>query len=473
MVTRGLRTPSAVRSEPGNNLIDLDPVGLTPGFPDLIMHPPDLSNPGTTPLYTLVRVTATSTTPDWYETNVPPLPDDSEADPRPQWARTMTHKLDVQLPADMHLTRAYDDSGSEGTMSDSDDDDDEEDDDGGDEDDEDENGSGDGDLDMDDDGGGLDVAIADEGDDDNSSDGPRALGGEATLYEMPQIHPHRFRIHGLALSPGGGVSAALVSSHSTQHPERGGWHTAKSSVLFSYRPRRRLRRLKDIAADLMSWSSNSNNNNNTIPVHPQFLEQTYLSTITTTTRTPSDIQTLTNPYYTRLTTEAKLFEHLYGGAPEVPGVHFPAPSPTATSSSSSSSSSAAAAASLTLQSLLSHHTAFEAQTCDLCSLPLDQRSRGPLLLGCKNGHYFSTCAMSGLAVQTPGATRRCGACGRRTLWAGELLGRIERAAAAAGSSSAGKEGDGNGNGLTKEKREEVVRLLGSGLCAGCGGKFLS
>jgi hypothetical protein len=218
MVTRGLRTPSAVRSEPGNNLIDLDPVGLTPGFPDLIMHPPDLSNPGTTPLYTLVRVTATSTTPDWYETNVPPLPDDSEADPRPQWARTMTHKLDVQLPADMHLTRAYDD-------------DDEEDDDGGDEDDEDENGSGDGDLDMDDDGGGLDVAIADEGDDDNSSDGPRALGGEATLYEMPQIHPHRFRIHGLALSPGGGVSAALVSSHSTQHPERGGWHTAKSSVL--------------------------------------------------------------------------------------------------------------------------------------------------------------------------------------------------------------------------------------------------
>ena len=182
---------------------------ITPANPpDLVIHPPDPNNPTPTALYTLIRTSATATTPDWYQSNVPP-PTDPSADPRPQWVRTIAQKLEVLVPLDMHLTRAYDDSGSEGSGSDDDDED--------------------GDLDLD---GDLDSL----GDDDNIV--TVAGTDEATVLEIPEIHPHRFRLYGITLSPGGGVAAVLASSHSTQHPERGGWHTVRSSVLFAHKPRR-------------------------------------------------------------------------------------------------------------------------------------------------------------------------------------------------------------------------------------------
>src|SRR4051794_28056261 len=90
------------------------------------------------PLYTLVRLSATATTNGWYETNVPP-PAGSEPT-TPQWARDMSQKIEVAVPADMHLKGAFggssdseDDSekdGSDGSDG-SDDDDDDDDDDGG------------------------------------------------------------------------------------------------------------------------------------------------------------------------------------------------------------------------------------------------------------------------------------------------------------------------------------------------------
>ncbi len=338
---------------------------------DLVIHPPDPNNPTPIPLYTLVRTSATATTPDWYQSNVPP-PTDPSADPRPQWVRTIAQKLEVLVPLDMHLTRAYDDSGSEGSGSDDEDDD--------------------GDLDLD---GDLDSL----GDDDNIV--TVAGTDEATVLETPEIHPHRFRLYGITLSPGGGVAAVLASSHSTQHPERGGWHTVRSSVLFAHKPRR------------PRHSHHQPPDPSLMAIDPQFNPQP-------------------PPPIPNLTTEARLFENLYGHGSPIPGIHTPP-------------SSSPSPLSEIFTPLLT------SQTCDLCNAPIDIRKGS--LAGCRNGHFFGTCATSGLAVQTPGATRSCGACGLRTMRAGLLVGRVPA-----------EQG---------WRREEVRRAVAGGVCGACGGKFLS
>jgi hypothetical protein len=298
--------------------------------------------------------------------------------------RTIGQKLEVQVPVDMHLTRAYDGSGSEGSESGSDDEND---------------------LDLD---GDLD-SLADE----ENLNG----GDEATVLEIPEIHPHRYRLHGLTLSPGGGVSAVLVSSHSTQHPERGGWHTVRSSVLFGHKPRRQ----KQVRQPAHAAPSDHG-----LPIDPQVMNMGN----STPTNLPAN-----------LTTEAKLFENLYGGGPEVRGVHYPAES-----TETETDTNADSPASTSLRALFA--PALSTQTCDLCGLAMDLR-RGSLS-GCRNGHFFGTCATSGLAVQTPGATRSCGACGLRTMRAEVLVAK-----------------------MPAERTEEVRRLVGEGLCGACGGKFLS
>lgn len=373
---------------------------------DLVIHPPDMTNPTSTPLYTLIRMSATATTHDWYQTNVPP-PADLTADPRPQWVRTIAQKLEVLVPLDMHLTRTYDDSGSEGSGSESED--------------------NDSDLDLD---GDLD-SLGDE----ENADG----NDETTVLEIPEIHPHRFRLHGLTLSPGGGVAAVLASSHSTQHPERGGWHTVRSSVLFGHKPRRQRQ-------PQPATQPGAQSDYGVVPIDPQM---TNANPVPTTTHS------------TPLTTEARLFENLYGGGPEVPGVHYPSSSPSSSSPSSNNNNNSNNTPSL--RALFA--PALATQTCDLCGAPMDVRKGA--LSGCRNGHFFGTCATSGLAVQTPGATRSCGACGLRTMRAGVLVAKMAAAAAVGAAAVAGvAEGE--------ERRDvEVRRLVGEGLCGACGGKFLS
>jgi hypothetical protein len=327
-------------------------------------------------------MSATATTRDWYQTNVPP-PSDPAEDPRPQWVRTIAQKLEVQVPVDMHLTHGYgDESGSDASASESEAEDEE------------------GDLDM---GGDLD-SYADE--DVNADD-------DAAALEVPEIHPHRVRLHGLTLSPGGGVAGVLVSNHSTQHPERSGWHTVRSSVLFGYKPRRPRQPPQHARASQPDHGP---------PIDPQVMSMARNSTPDAGT----EIR------YSRLTTEAKLYESLYGGGPQVPGVHYPASTDTTNFRD--------------IRNLFA--PALACQTCDLCGHPMNIR-RGPLC-GCVNGHFFGTCATSGLAVQTPGATRSCGACGLRTMRAEALVAK-----------------------MPVESREEVRRLVGEGLCGACGGKFLS
>lgn len=330
-------------------------------------------------------MSATLTTKDWFETNVPP-PDDSTVDTRPQWVRSITQKLEVSVPIDMHLKRNYTgDSDSDGGSGSGSDDDDE------------------GDLDADD--------LGMDSDDDGNID--TGLGYNQ-IVEVPEIHPYRYRLHGLTLSPGGGVAAVLASSHSTQHPERGGWHTVRSSVLFGHKPRRRRQRQRQDQNPPI-------NHGNSQPTDQRVMNAPVVT---------SDINS-------HLTTEAKLFEHLYGGGPEVAGIHyFPATSATPHHDNNTDK----------LRRMFA--PALESQMCDLCGARLNIRKGN--LSGCEKGHFFGTCATSGLAVQTPGGTRSCGACGLRTMTAEVLVAK-----------------------MPESERDEVRKLIGEGVCGACGGKFLS
>lgn len=123
----------------------------------LVIHHPDPDNKPPAPEYSLVRVSATATNQDWYQTNV-----SEENVPLPRWVervRRHTTRLVPRLAA------------MEGLESDSDSED------------------------MD------DELMEDE-------------------VPMSQVHPHRFRFWGLAASPGDGCTAVLVTKHNTQHPYR-------------------------------------------------------------------------------------------------------------------------------------------------------------------------------------------------------------------------------------------------------------
>ncbi|KAK4188776.1 gpi-anchor transamidase [Podospora australis] len=345
---------------------------------DFILHPPNPANPTPIPLYTVIRTSATASTPDWYQTNLP-LEDHTD---EPLWARTIRSKLDITVPVDVFLKRGHIDGDLD---TDADDDSDHGDD-------------SDDMIDSDDDSNAHLTPMAmqevfgsyDAHDDDDENGLLRDANDRADA--VPEIHPHRFRLHGITLSPGGGCSAVLISSHSTMHPERGGWHTVRSSVLFSPKPR-----------------------------IPRQQHNTGTDAAENTLRASA------------LTTEGKLFEYLYGGGPEVAGVHYSLTDPQDH-----------------LKELFA--PALAMQECELCHTKIN-RTKGDgenHLVGCEKGHFFGMCATSGLAVQIPGVTRCCGTCGLKTMRAEYLLARCP-----------------------EEIKEEVRRVIGDGVCGGCGGKFLN
>ncbi|KAK4663546.1 hypothetical protein QC763_609350 [Podospora pseudopauciseta] len=337
---------------------------------DMVVHPPpDPARPTPTPLYTLVRLSATPTTPNWYETNVPSALAADSNSPYFQWARSIQQKLEVLVPADMYQKRAY--------------------------------GADDSDSDEESDDG---VLMEDTLEDD---EGVNYTGEGLTAIDLttdanvarevkvvPEVHPHRFRFHGLTLSAGGGASAVLVSAHSTQHPERGGWHTQRSQVLFSYKPRRASGR------SLSMYMDDDNLNFSLV---------------------------------SSMSTEGKLFEYLYGGGPDVPGVHYPL----------SSDPRHAHVAQIFAPVVRN-------QKCEVCGAAVTQSMRKEDLVGCEKGHFFGICALSGLAVQKPGMTRSCGTCGFKTMRPEILLQKVP-----------------------EDIKEEVKGVIGRGSCMACSGKFLN
>ncbi|KAG5940890.1 hypothetical protein E4U53_007526 [Claviceps sorghi] len=138
----------------------------------VLIHRPDPSNKPPEPLYSLIRLSATSTNQDWYQTNLPPQ------DKLPQWAERVHRAISRQVSRVEAL-------------------------------------------------GGIDS----ESDTDSEFDEP-----EVDMTMMPKeehlskVHPHRFRLWGMAASPGDGCIATLLSKHVTQHADR----RPRSRVLFSW-----------------------------------------------------------------------------------------------------------------------------------------------------------------------------------------------------------------------------------------------
>lgn len=140
----------------------------------LIIHPPDPANKPSAPRYSLVRISATPTNQDWFQTTLP-----EEEAPLPQWAEDISQRISRSVPRTMALK-------------------------------------------------GVDR----ESDDEESED--EEMGG--VEVDATYVHPHRYRFWGLAASPAGGSTAVLYSRHSTQHPEKKGtsqlffgWYVAEES----------------------------------------------------------------------------------------------------------------------------------------------------------------------------------------------------------------------------------------------------
>ncbi|KAM0285952.1 hypothetical protein ACHAQH_001139 [Verticillium albo-atrum] len=148
----------------------------------IVLHPPNLLNKTPAPVYSLVRLIATETNHNWYQTNAAPPSDPSaeEQPTLPQWAGAIDEIISLSVPVAMATQNADSDSEAGGPDSDSDDD-----------------------------------------------------------FEMPadageQVNPWRIRIWGLAASPGGGMHAAMVSQQSALGPEP----KVKSKIFWGFKQRR-------------------------------------------------------------------------------------------------------------------------------------------------------------------------------------------------------------------------------------------
>jgi hypothetical protein len=130
----------------------------------LIVHDPDPENKPPIPYYSLVRLSATPTNLDWYQTNLP------EGN-LPQW---------VEDIGDQHARLVSRSAALYGVDSDF------------------------------------------ESDSENGDDRTMQEAPPAQAEPVLQVHPYRFRLWGLAKSPGDGCTAVLASKHDTQHPDRRG-----------------------------------------------------------------------------------------------------------------------------------------------------------------------------------------------------------------------------------------------------------
>lgn len=149
---------------------------LTEPTAGLVVHRPDARDKPPTPRYTLVRLSATATTGDWFHTNEPePEPEPGAAPRLPQWAEYVRAQATRVVPR-LAAMQGVVDSDSE----------------------------------------------SEDMEDEYQLDAPRR--------PMSRARPHRFRIWGLAASPAGACSAVVVTKHSTHHPHR----RARSKLLFAW-----------------------------------------------------------------------------------------------------------------------------------------------------------------------------------------------------------------------------------------------
>ncbi|KAL2754246.1 hypothetical protein ACRALDRAFT_2060173 [Sodiomyces alcalophilus JCM 7366] len=166
------------------------------------------------------------------------------------------------------------------------------------------------------------------------------------------VNPWRVRIWDLAAWPGGGTTAVLISQHSTLGPET----KIRTKVLFA----------PGNGADRHHGGGGGGGN----------------ATATTVRR---------------LTTEARMWDWMYGDGSPVPSTIASEGEPV-----------------MPLNPALREamRPVVEAQRCLFCQGVLADTGRYSV---CEMRHSFATCSTTGLAILAPGISRACGVCGRRCL----------------------------------------------------------
>ncbi|KAI1382692.1 uncharacterized protein F4822DRAFT_423248 [Hypoxylon trugodes] len=206
----------------------------------------------------------------------------------------------------------------------------------------------------------------------------------AGLDTEDQVHINRVRIWGMTASPGGGVTAAFASQYNATSYGRDTYAGVKCRVLFG-----KLDRGGDQS------------------------EETGFSLV-----------------MKKLSTEARMWEWMYGGGPPITGIN------TLIMEENEE------------QSALKDHFALvrRKQVCSFCDLPLKPVGKSSR---CSNGHLFDTCATTNLPILAPGLSRTCSVCGSKSLKQEDLIA------------------------IAPELRDIVTDSISAELCGSCGGKFIN
>ncbi|KAI1635035.1 hypothetical protein F4809DRAFT_642873 [Biscogniauxia mediterranea] len=352
----------------------------------LVIHPPSSSHTTTpVPWYSLVRLSATSENRGWYQTNLPPTPtpnleddDDDDDDPNPRWVTEIRQAIERQLPRAFAYQRMLSPgasmssaSASPSPLS-------------SDAEDEDlysDSGSGP-------DGAGSDDDEEEEDEDENMG----SLLGVRQLDTADQVHTTRVRIWGMAGSPGGGTTAVFVSEHSTVKPERDTYGGLNCRVLFGRAGRH---------GRGHGRGDDDEKEKEKAP----------------------------------LSTEARMWEWIYGGGPPVPGISA------ATQNEDERIGGRVA---------LKDHFVLVArqQACAFCDTRLEP-FEGGRSSRCGRGHVFENCVATQIPILAPGTSNTCGVCGSKCLKPAELAA------------------------LAPQLRRIVEDEISGDRCGGCGGKFIN
>lgn len=173
----------------------------------LIIHPPNLSQSTPVPYFSLVRVSATLTNYNWYQSNLPLPSNPEEQSQRPRWATEISKYVEAKQPISIAYRSINPDSGEidEGDDLRAED-------------------AGEEDMEKDDD--------SSEYNSDEDYDKTDFLEQIQRLNEMEQVNTTRVRIMGMTISPGGGTTAVFITLFSAFKPERLVFSGLRCRVLF-------------------------------------------------------------------------------------------------------------------------------------------------------------------------------------------------------------------------------------------------
>lgn len=290
----------------------------------------------------------------------------------------------------------------------------------------------------------------DEDDEDNDATGIEGSGfqnernGDIDMYTNPEVHPQRALLWGIAISPGGGSTAVLTSSQNTQKPQRGTWNHYHSQVMFEYSNRRV--KPKEAAGNAAAEKPRAEGHGDYDVVE-----------------NVADVE--------GLSTEARLWEWLYGNGAGVPALTYYASLPSSETATTETTNTRLVAhqtkdakAQVHRDKIKSLFTSLVGgQTCVICAdgntklirdTPSSSKEKERQLdCRCEQGHRFTVCGASGLAIMQPGVSRCCGICRSRCLDVEVLAEMLD---------SIGK----------RDEAEVVRREVNGNVCVQCGGKYL-